>query len=265
MLPWRTAGCSGYGRMDSLNWSMTVQRTSCMLSMLRTSAFAFSVSTMSRRSRQRLSRKIIVAPRSAACSTRSKRRRSGKRRRSWSADSADRWRFRVSLHSLPVVSAKQLHIARSSAKNSIGKITKLAAIDKSRLASSLTALHNNNCLRTHYGISVRCSYLHPAERRVSAPVTGFSPFNVGFLHKFCRSKVPMAASVKSAPSTSAPSKLVPVKTALTKRVPRSDEPLKLARSTIALEKSAPSKLLSALQATVSREESTIGSEEDGNG
>ena len=78
--------------------------------------------------------------------------------------------------------------------------------------------------------------------RVSAPVVGFSPLSVGFLQRFLRSKLPMAASVKSAPSTSAFSKLVPVKTAFWNIAPRSEDPLKLALSTIAFEKSAPSKL-----------------------
>ena len=49
------------------------------------------------------------------------------------------------------------------------------------------------------------------------------------------------ASVKSAFSTSAPSKLVPVRTVFLNIVPRKDEPPKLARSTIPFVKSAPSK------------------------
>jgi hypothetical protein len=40
--------------------------------------------------------------------------------------------------------------------------------------------------------------LHPTENLVSAPVIGFSPLSVGFLHKFFKSKLPKAASVKSA-------------------------------------------------------------------
>jgi len=77
--------------------------------------------------------------------------------------------------------------------------------------------------------------------RVSFPVTGFSPFKVGFLHICLIPNEPIAASVKSAPSKSASSKVVPVKTAFVKIVPRRELPLKLARSTIAFVKSAPSK------------------------
>ena len=47
----------------------------------------------------------------------------------------------------------------------------------------------------------------PTDSLVSSPVIGFSPFKVGFLQRFLRSKLPKAASVKSAFSTSAPSKL----------------------------------------------------------
>mmetsp|Transcript_45771 Transcript_45771/g.53566 ORF Transcript_45771/g.53566 Transcript_45771/m.53566 type:complete len:225 (+) Transcript_45771:249-923(+) len=54
----------------------------------------------------------------------------------------------------------------------------------------------------------------------------------------------MYESEKSAFSTFAPSKLVPVKTALTNTAPRNVDPLKLARSITPLLKSAPSKLLS---------------------
>ena len=82
----------------------------------------------------------------------------------------------------------------------------------------------------------------PTERYVSAPVIGFSPFRVGFLQRFFKSKLPMAASVKSAFSTSAPAKLVPVKTAFWNTAPRKELPAKLARSTMAFEKSACSKL-----------------------
>lgn len=95
---------------------------------------------------------------------------------------------------------------------------------------------------------------HPTERRVSAPVTGFSPFRVGFLQIFRRSKLPMYASVKSAFSKSAPSKFVPVKTVFVKIAPLSELPLKVARSTIALVKSAPSKL----EAMKQRDEKQIG-------
>ena len=66
---------------------------------------------------------------------------------------------------------------------------------------------------------------------MSAPVTGFSPFKVGFLQSARMSKSPMYASVKSAPSTLAFSKLVPVNTEFVKIVPLSEDPLKLARST----------------------------------
>ena len=93
-------------------------------------------------------------------------------------------------------------------------------------------------------------YVHPADKRVSAPVTAFSPLSVGFLHKFRKSKIPMAASVKSAPSTSASSKLVPVKTALVKIALRKLEPLKVARSTTAFVKSVPSKLLSKVHCRI---------------
>ena len=55
----------------------------------------------------------------------------------------------------------------------------------------------------------------------------------------------MAASVKSAFSTLAPSNDVPVRTAFLKMAPFNEDPLKLARSIIPLVKSAPSKLLSA--------------------
>lgn len=58
------------------------------------------------------------------------------------------------------------------------------------------------------------------------------------------SKSPSAASVKSDPSTSAPTKLVPESTAFLKIAFLTDEPAKFARSTIAFVKSAPSKLLS---------------------
>lgn len=104
-------------------------------------------------------------------------------------------------------------------------------------------------------------------------MTGFSPFNVGFLQRFLRSKFPKAASVKSAFSTSASVKLyyavmknifvshnqirkihemwnyfylttylVPVNTVFLKMVPLKLLPVKLALSTMAFEKSAPSKL-----------------------
>lgn len=71
---------------------------------------------------------------------------------------------------------------------------------------------------------MKAYYEHPTDNRVSAPVTGFSPFNVGFLQMFRTSNIPIAASVKSAFSRSAPSKLVPVKTALLKIAPRKDDP-----------------------------------------
>jgi hypothetical protein len=77
---------------------------------------------------------------------------------------------------------------------------------------------------------------------VSAPVTGFTPFKVGFLHRLFKSKLPNAASVKSAPSKSAPSKLVPVSTEFLKIAFRKELPLNVARSTIELVKSALSKL-----------------------
>jgi hypothetical protein len=77
---------------------------------------------------------------------------------------------------------------------------------------------------------------------VSAPVTGFTPFKVGFLHKLFKSKLPNAASVKSAPSKSAPSKLVPVNTEFLKMALRNELPLNVARSTIEFVKSALSKL-----------------------
>lgn len=96
-------------------------------------------------------------------------------------------------------------------------------------------------------IGILRSYLYgtqPADKRVSAPVFGFSPLRVGFLQRERTSKSPRAASVKSAPSTSAPSKLVPVRTALLKIAPLRDDPLKEALSMMPLEKSAPSKLLS---------------------
>lgn len=83
--------------------------------------------------------------------------------------------------------------------------------------------------------------MHPTDMRVSAPVTGFSPFRVGFLQICLISNDPIAASVKSAFSKSAFSNVVPVNTALINRVPRRELPLKLARSTIAFVKSAPSK------------------------
>jgi hypothetical protein len=82
---------------------------------------------------------------------------------------------------------------------------------------------------------------HPTDIRVSFPVTGFCPFKVGFLQICLIPKDPMAASVKSEPSKSASSKVVPVKTAFVKMVPRRELPLKLALSTIAFVKSAPSK------------------------
>ena len=59
-----------------------------------------------------------------------------------------------------------------------------------------------------------------------------------------KSNIPIAASVKSAFSTFAPSKLVPVNTVFVNIAPFNDEPLNDARSTIAFEKSAFSKLLS---------------------
>lgn len=126
-----------------------------------------------------------------------------------------------------------------------------------------------------------CAGPHPTENRVSSPVIGFSPFNVGFLQRFLISNMPRAASVKSAFSTSAPSKLrkrleqwksvsaksasgkcknktkirnreerivsaetylVAVNTVFLKRTPLRELPWNEARSTIAFEKSAPSKL-----------------------
>ena len=114
---------------------------------------------------------------------------------------------------------------------------------------------------------------------MSAPVIGFSPFNVGFLQRFFKSKLPKAASVKSAFSTSASMKLfsrsvvrmllvtrkfsssksvnlvlhyyrlkmivsylVPVNTAFLNMAPFKELPLKLALSTMAFEKSASSNL-----------------------
>jgi hypothetical protein len=74
-------------------------------------------------------------------------------------------------------------------------------------------------------------YLHPALARVSTPVTGFVPCNVGFLHKDRLSKSPMYASEKSVFSKLLSSKLVPVKTVLTNKAPRNEDPRKLARST----------------------------------
>jgi hypothetical protein len=91
-------------------------------------------------------------------------------------------------------------------------------------------------------LGILLSYEHPAESLESAPVVGFVPRRVGLRQRFRKSKVPMADSVKSAPSTSAPSNDVPVRTALVKMAPLSDDPEKEARSTTALEKSAPSKL-----------------------
>ncbi len=64
---------------------------------------------------------------------------------------------------------------------------------------------------------------HPADNLVSAPVTGFSPFNVGFLQRLRRSKSPMYESVKSAFSTSAPTRLVPVNTAFWNIAPRNED------------------------------------------
>jgi hypothetical protein len=88
------------------------------------------------------------------------------------------------------------------------------------------------------------SYLHPTDILVSAPVVGLVPDSVGFRHRLLMSKSPNAASVKSAPSTFAPSKLVAVSTAFVNTAPFKLEPEKVARSTIAFVKSAPSKLLS---------------------
>lgn len=66
--------------------------------------------------------------------------------------------------------------------------------------------------------------MHPADSLVSAPVTGFSPFKVGFLHKFLISKSPMYASVKSAFSTFDSAKLVPVNTAFLNIAPTRVDP-----------------------------------------
>ena len=83
---------------------------------------------------------------------------------------------------------------------------------------------------------------HPTDNLVSAPVFAFSPFKVGFLHNVRVSKLPRAASVKSAPSTSESSKFVPVNTALLKMAPLREDPWNVALSTMAFEKSAPSNL-----------------------
>ena len=91
------------------------------------------------------------------------------------------------------------------------------------------------------GFNVYYEGPQPTVSRVSCPVIGFVPFKVGFLHKLFKSKEPKAASVKSAPSTSASTKLVPESTVFLKIAPFKLEPLKLARSTIALVKSACSK------------------------
>ena len=64
---------------------------------------------------------------------------------------------------------------------------------------------------------------HPADKRVSAPVVGFSPLRVGFLQRLRISKSPIYASVKSAFSTSASIKLVPVKTVFLKIAPFNDD------------------------------------------
>ena len=57
----------------------------------------------------------------------------------------------------------------------------------------------------------------------------------------------LQASVKSAFSTLAPSKLVPVRTVFVKILPFKDEPAKLARSTMPFVKSAPSNFESSLR------------------
>lgn len=145
-----------------------------------------------------------------------------------------------------------VHVQPSTGLGSIACLRK--ATPRSLQAHDLTPyiLHVSNDKRPFYLGMTRQSkrpspfalYGQPTENLVSSPVTGFCPFNVGFLHKLRKSKSPMAASVKSAPSTSASSKVVPVKTAFLKMAPRTLDPLKLARSTIALVKSAPSNLLS---------------------
>lgn len=116
------------------------------------------------------------------------------------------------------------------------------------------------------------SQVQPALSRVGAFVVGFSPLSVGFLQIRCWSNCPMSASaadssakgfeaargccaqatgathvdahasVKSASVRSASSNEVPESTALLKIVPRKEEPLKKARSTMPFEKSAPSNL-----------------------
>ena len=80
---------------------------------------------------------------------------------------------------------------------------------------------------------------------MSSPVLAFDPLRVGFLHRFRKSYEPIATSVKSAPSTSASSKVLPVRTAFLKIAFRRLDPLNVARSTMAFVKSVPSNLLSA--------------------
>mmetsp|Transcript_67847 Transcript_67847/g.180477 ORF Transcript_67847/g.180477 Transcript_67847/m.180477 type:complete len:230 (+) Transcript_67847:69-758(+) len=83
---------------------------------------------------------------------------------------------------------------------------------------------------------------HPALSRVGAPVDGFSPFSDLFLQSFRWSKSPMYASVKSASLRLASSNDEPESTVLLKMAPTNEAPLKYARSTMPLVKSAPSKL-----------------------